>query len=54
MRIITFGSDTLLKVLCDGELSTSDGTFDFAADLFFQVYILMSYLKKKCFLGLNA
>jgi len=46
-RIIIFGSDTLLKVLCEGELTTFDGTFDFAADLFFQVYILMSYFRKK-------
>ena len=47
MRIIIYGSDLLLKVLCDGELNTSDGTFDFAADLFYQVYILMSYYGKK-------
>ena len=43
MRLIIFGSDTMLKILCEGSLITSDGTFDFAADHFFQVYILMSY-----------
>ena len=47
MRFITYGSDLLLKVLFDGELNTSDGTFDFAADFFYQVYILMSYYGKK-------
>jgi hypothetical protein len=49
MRIIIFGSDVLLKVLCDGHLITADGTFDFAADLFYQVYILMSYFQYKMF-----
>ena len=39
MRIIIFGSDTLLKVLCEAPLITSDGTFHFAADLFFQAYV---------------
>ena len=29
LRIIIYGSDTLLKVLCESELITSDGTFDY-------------------------
>ncbi len=49
MRLIIFGSDTMLKILCEGSLITSDGTFDFAADHFFQVYILMSYFRHKIF-----
>ena len=49
LRIIIYGSDTLLKVLCESELITSDGTFDFAADLFYQVYIFMAFFKKRMF-----
>jgi hypothetical protein len=49
MRLTIFGSDTMLKILCEGSLITSDGTFDFAADHFFQVYILMSYFRHKMF-----
>ena len=51
MRIIIFGSSTMLKVLCDEatSLHTSDGTFAFAADLFFQVYIIMAYFHRRMF-----
>lgn len=48
-KIVVFGSDTGIEILCKGKRNHADGTFDTAPLLFTQVYLIHACYHEKMF-----